>query len=153
MKRLHRALAVTGASVVSTVALSACSFFSPVQTDQHYNPGDGVPGQSGSVIARNLVVVATKAGGSGALTGGLQNLGDAEVNVNFTSAAQARTDKPITLKAREGKAISGVSVTLGKEEGPGTMTKIVMSTPAGAQTITVPVLPAQGIYATLGPTG
>ncbi len=151
MKRLHRALAVTGASVVSTVALSACSFLSPVQTDQHYNPGDGVPAQSGAVIARNLVVVADKTGGPGALTGGLQNTGDSEVTVKFLTPTQSRTDKQITLKGREGTSITGVTITLGKDEGPGTMTKVVMSTAAGDQTVTVPVLPATGIYATLAP--
>lgn len=161
VKRLPRAIAVTGATAsiaVCTVGLSACSFLSPVQTDQHYNPGDGVPAERGSVIARNLVVVANKAGGPATLVGGLQNIGEAEASVGFITQADAQSGakpgKQITLKAREGTSIAGVSFPrLDPQVGPGMTTQIVMITSAGQTIVTVPVLPAKGLYATLGPTG
>lgn len=159
VKRLPRALAVAGTAAsiaVSTVGLSACSFFSPVQTDRHYNPGDGIPAQMGSVVARNLVVVATKAGGPAALTGGLQNIGDTDVKVGFLTFAEKQAGgKPssqITLKGRQGGPISGVTFSsLESKVGPGMTTQIVMVTDEGDTVVTVPVLAATGMYATLGP--
>ena len=56
---------MTGAAA-ATAALSACSFFSPVQTDNKYIPADGVPVQLGVIAGRNLAIVADAAGGPGA---------------------------------------------------------------------------------------
>ncbi len=149
MKRLQRALAV-GGGAVSAVALSACSFFSPVQTDVQYAPSDGIPVQSGAIEGRNILVVADEVGGPATVTGGLINMGEETVTVEFRSPTTSAGT--ITIKPREKKPISGVTIpALGAKEGPGTMTTIVMSTPDGDTTASVPVLPPVGAYETLAP--
>ena len=113
--RLHRALAVTGAAA-ATAALSACSFFSPVQTDNKYIPSDGVPVQMGAIAGRNLAVVAEKAGGAGTLTGAVLNQGDTQTQVGFLtreeSEAGASVTSPVRLGGRESKPISGIVFAL-----------------------------------------
>ncbi len=147
--RLHRALAASG-TAAATLALSACSFFSPVQTAEPYNPGDGVPAQLGAVAARNLVVVSDKAGGSGKLTGAVLNTGDASVQVSFLTRegadAKATPTGSISLGGRELKTITGVSFDK-IPSAPGTMTEIYLVTPDGQQMVSVPVLPPTGVYA------
>lgn len=157
MKRLHRALAVSAAAV-STVALSACSFFSPVQTDVAYNPGDGVPAQKGTVAARNLVLIAEQKGGPANLTGAVLNLGDQEVKVGFLTRIQSEAGQSaelFTVPGRGSVAISGVEFgELAKDDGPGTVTEVVMVTPDGKVLVKVPVqVPGEGPYKTLAPKG
>ncbi len=146
--RLHRVLAVTGAAA-ATAALSACSFFSPVQTDNKYIPADGVPVQLGTIAGRNLAVVAEKAGGPGTLTGAVLNQGDAQAQVGFLtreeSEAGGAVKSPLSLGGRETKPIDGV--TFDKvASAPGTMTDIYLVTVDGKQLVSVPVLAPQGLY-------
>ena len=153
MTRLHRALAVTGAAA-ATAALSACSFFSPVQTDNKYIPADGVPVQLGVIAGRNLAIVADAAGGPGALTGAVLNQGDAEAVVGFLtreeSEAGASVNTRLSLGGRESKPITGV--VFEKVTGsPGTMTDIYLVTTEGKQLVSVPVLAPHGFYEELKP--
>ena len=153
VKRLHRALAVTGAAA-ATAALSACSFFSPVQTDNKYIPSDGVPVQLGVISGRSLAIVADKAGGPGALTGAVLNQGDKQAEVGFLtrgdSEAGASVDTSLSLGGHQSKPITGV-VFAKVPSAPGTMTDIYLVTSEGKQLVSVPVLAPNGLYATLAP--
>ncbi|MBK8470402.1 MAG: hypothetical protein WAR57_02860 [Candidatus Phosphoribacter sp.] len=153
MKRLHRALAVTAAAA-STIALSACSFFSPIQTDNKYIPGDGVPAQLGLVAARNLAIVSERAGGPGALTGAVLNQGDGQAQVSFLTREDAEAGvapaSPISLGGREHKVVTGV-VFEKVAKAPGSMADIYLVTSEGRQLVSVPVLAPQGVYADLKP--
>jgi len=148
VKRLHRAIAATGA-VAATAALSACSFFSPVQTDNKYIPADGVPVQMGAIAGRNLAIVSEKAGGPGTLTGAVLNQGDNDAQVSFLTRAQAEaggtSTAVISLGGRETKPIQGV-VFDKVPSAPGTMTEIYLKTSEGKQLVSVPVLAPNGFY-------
>jgi len=139
---------VTGAAA-ATAALSACSFFSPVQTDNKYIPSDGVPVQMGAIAGRNLAVVAEKAGGAGTLTGAVLNQGDTQTQVGFLtreeSEAGASVTSPVSLGGRESKPISGI-VFAKVPSAPGTMTDIYLVTSEGKQLVSVPVLAPTGLY-------
>jgi hypothetical protein len=148
VKRLHRALAVTGAAA-ATAALSACSFFSPVQTDNKYIPGDGVPVQLGSIAGRNLAIVAEKAGGPGTLVGAVLNQGDAQAQVGFLTRAESEAGgsvaSRVSLGGRESKPIEGI-VFAKVPSAPGTLTDIYLVTSEGKQLVSVPVLAPTGMY-------
>ena len=148
MKRLHRALAVTGAAA-ATAALSACSFFSPVQTDNKYIPGDGVPVQLGSIAGRNLAIVAEKAGGPGTLVGAVLNQGDAQAQVGFLTRAESEAGgsvaSRVSLGGRESKPIEGI-VFAKVPSAPGTLTDMSLVTSEGKQLVSVPVLAPTGMY-------
>ena len=134
---------MTGAAA-ATAALSACSFFSPVQTDNKYIPADGVPVQLGVIAGRNLAIVADAAGGPGALTGAVLNQGDAEAVVG------ASVNTRLSLGGRESKPITGV-VFEKVTSAPGTMTDIYLVTTEGKQLVSVPVLAPHGFYEELKP--
>lgn len=148
VKRLHRVLAATAVGA-STVALSACSFFSPLQTAKPYAPGDGVSATSGAVRGVNLVVVSEAAGKPGAINGAIVNAGDQPVSVTFQSAEGATT-APISVPAKGSTKITGA--TLDKvAKAPGYLTDIYLVTPQGKTAVSVPVLKPEGPYEGLGP--
>ncbi len=152
MTRLHRALATGAAAVTATTLLSACSFFSPLQTDRLYNPADGVPVTIGDVTGVNLVVIAEREGGPGTLTGAVVNGGNQQVRVSFltreASEQGEREGEPITLKARETRPLTDVD--LGAIPAPpGALTDIYLVTPQGRQIVTVPVQLPTGPYSTI----
>jgi hypothetical protein len=149
VKRLRPVLASAGALVLATT-LSACSWFNPHQTLVSYTPGAGAGATSGSVNAYSLVVVSDKAGGPGIVTGAVFNAGDKAASVGFVTKADgdsgAKPDSPLTLDAKTSESLSGF--TLAKvAEPPGAMTTIYLVTDAGKTAVTVPVMPATGIYA------
>lgn len=153
VKRLHPAVAALGA-VGASVALSACSFFSPVQTEKAYNAADGVPVTSGPVAARDLLVVAERAGGPGTLAGSLLNTTDDASKVGFLTRAEAEAGGAATMAPLPGRAQQNIKgVQFAKiPSAPGTMTDIYLVTPAGRTMVSVPVLLPDGPYATLKPT-
>ncbi len=152
VKRLYSAVAAVGA-VGASVALSACSFFSPVQTETPYNATDGVPATSGAVAARNLIVVSETAGGPGTLTGSLLNTTDDASKFGFLTRAEAEAGTTATMVALPGRAqlqVKGVTFA-NVPNPPGALTDIYLVTPSGRTLVSVPVLLPEGPYATLKP--
>ena len=149
VKRLDRAIAMTCVAA-SAAALSACSFFSPQTTEKPYNPSEGVAADLGPGAARNLFIVAEKAGGPGPLTGAVVNTGTSSVSVGFENKDGAAGGTKLSVGAREIATIK--DVTFDKvATAPGTMTEIYLVTPEGKKLVTVPIVAAVGIYKDLAP--
>lgn len=153
VKRLHPAVAALGA-VGASLALSACSFFSPVQTEQPYNASDGVPATSGPVAARSLLVVSERAGGPGVLSGSVLNTTDEAATVGFLTRADAEAGLSATMTPLPGRAQQQIKgVTFAKvAAAPGAVADVYLVTSAGRTLVSVPVLLPEGPYASLRPT-
>ena len=127
-----------------TLLLSACSVFSPAQTEYPYTPGDGVALDIGGVELENLVVVTPRRGATGVLVGQAVNETPhpVEVTVALTGGGPPAT---ISLAPREADGITSnpANVELGPvPDIPGSMVELDFSTSAaGHSTVLVPVLP------------
>ena len=138
------------ASARFTSSRSACSFLSPQTTEKPYNPSEGVAANLGTVAARNLFIVAEKAGGPGALSGAVVNTGTSAVAVGFENKDGVAGATKINVGAREVATIK--DITFDKvATAPGTMTDIYLVTPEGKQLVTVPIIAPVGIYKDLLP--
>jgi hypothetical protein len=144
------------ALVGSMTLLTSCSTFSPISTDTDYDAADGVTAHVGTVVARDLLVVGTK-GAEGLLSGALVNIGTQDAKVTIEAKGQPQ---PVTVEVLAGKLVtlgSGAdqtNVVVGNlTVEAGALLDVTMSSPSGGQVVTaVPVLPAQGHYATVTPT-
>ncbi len=141
--------------LAAAAALGACSTMNPSQTLVPYQQADGVSASSGTVQARDLLVVADAKGASGVLSGNVVNTGDDPVTVTFLSreeaAAGASKGTSISLQGRGQQRIDTVQLA-SVPNAPGDLTGIVMQTSAGRTLVNVPVLLPGGIYGTLTPT-
>ena len=87
--RLRVAGSVVG-TVLVAVVLTACQFVTPQQTARSYTPSDGVNGQVGDVVIRNVFLV-TDDGTSATVIGALANEGDADQQVTLQYAGGGAT--------------------------------------------------------------
>lgn len=146
---------VVAAGVAGSMALlGACTVKSPTQTLVPYQPADGVALSSGSVDARNLLIVTKAKGEAGVLSGSLINLGTQDLKVTFATDSGDGTGKTagtVDLGPREQTQITGVEVASVAAE-PGALTGLIMSTDAGDAVTQVPVLAPNEYYSTLTPT-
>lgn len=141
--------AVTGAALV----LSACGVMSPIQTDEVYQPADGVGVELGVVEIRDLVIVGTGRDRPGTVSGALSNLGKEPQRVGFALAE----GQPVFTEAKpfSNERISGstqVQLPSVPAEPGSTVQVTVQAGSAPAQVVTVPVVPATGYYQTVSPT-
>lgn len=85
------AASVVGTALVAIV-LTACQFVTPQQTTRSYTPSDGVNGQVGDVVIRNVFLV-TEDGSSASLIGALANEGDSDqvVTMQYAGGGATRT--------------------------------------------------------------
>ncbi len=116
-----------------------------------YQPADGVALSSGSVDARNLLIVTKAKGEAGVLSGSLINLGTQDLKVTFATDSGDGTGKTagtVDLGPREQTQITGVEVASVAAE-PGALTGLIMSTDAGDAVTQVPVLAPNEYYSTL----
>lgn len=148
-----RAVAALAALAAGTSLLGGCQIISPRQTDKMYDAGDGVSVDVGEVQVRNLVVVGTKAGGAGTVSGAVGNPTDAPVTVTF-STAEAKVDAQIPAHSTIDLSSAESKVVLTKvDDAPGDMTQLSVSTAAAGQSpVLVPVVPGTGFYEGLAPT-
>ena len=146
-----RAVALVGATLLA----SGCAVFSPVQTDEAYIPGDGVPLSTKDLEIRNLALVSSKAGGDAVVVGQAVNSGSSPVDVQFAvsgGGAGATFTVPPTTSKTISDAATKVSVPA-VAAGPGQVAELVVTTSGSGQNIvTVPVLLASGHYASLAAT-
>lgn len=153
--RRARTLAA-GVAVAGLALVAGCSTMSPSQTQVPYQPADGVALSSGSVLARDLLIVASAKGATGVLSGSLINTGTSSITVSFAAAptADAATAPPsssVQLAPREQKLITTVEIPA-VAAAPGALTALVMTTPDGDAVAQVPVLLPQLYYSSLTPT-
>ncbi|WP_426565284.1 hypothetical protein ACPPVT_02895 [Angustibacter sp. McL0619] len=155
MRPIRRGL-VALAVVGSMTLLASCAVFSPKTTNENYDAADGVTANLGEIVARDLLVVGSK-GEQGLLSGAIVNNGTDDASVTITAKGQPQ---PVTVSLP-----GGALVTLGNGEDQtnvvvgnltveaGSMLDVTISTPTGGQVVTpVPVLPAEGPFATVTPT-
>lgn len=149
------ALLLTAALAAGTLAISGCQRFSPITTDLHYDPADGVSATLGDVAVHDLLVVAGSKGAAGVVSGYVVNSGDQEVTLQLKApnaeATQTKLPPHSTVKLSGGDTgsvqVSTVAVA------PGSMLDLQLKTPDfGAQEVPVPVLLPDGYYATVTPT-
>jgi hypothetical protein len=149
---LRRLLPV--AAVGIAVALSACQTQSPIQTDVMYAPADGVPVDLGAVQIRDLVVVGEAKDKAGVLTGSLVNTsGDAQrVAFALPNGQPVFAEAPPHSEQRLSEGSQLQLPALPAAPG-GVITLSVQSPGAPTTVVDVPVLSANGYYASLSPTG
>ena len=140
-----RATALTGTILLA----SGCAVFSPVQTDYDHEAADGVRLTIVGLDLRDLAIVVPAAGGTGVVVGQAVNRGTSAVDVTF-AVAGAPAPATVAVPASSGKTLSdaatGVEIP-GIPAPPGSTVQLTVTTDeAGANVVTVPVLPNTGYY-------
>jgi hypothetical protein len=156
---------LSATALLASPALAGCSAMNPVATATTYAASDGVngsiedPAAGVAVQLRNFLVVGTKKGSPGALIGAVVNQGTKDVEVKFTvldAAGQSPVGTgSITVKPGELMQIgpAGTPVSLASmPTDAGTVIKLKADTAAGGQMLDLPVLAAEGAYASLAPS-
>lgn len=145
---------------MAAVTLSACQWTSPVVTMKSYDPADGVSTQIGSLHLNNVLVISNSKGGPGNVVGLAVNgaAAPAQISVSTLEAGQSGgTGAQISVPANgtaqltpaQDKALALPSVDV----PPGAAVQLLIRTGGGQAVLDVPVLPAEGVYAKLGPAG
>ena len=141
------------AAAAAALGLSGCQVTNPIQTDEPYTPGDGVSVDLSQVQIRNLVVVSERKGGPGTLSGSVVNQGNQSVTVTFAGEGGASADVRVPAYGVEGISSSSPVTLSTVNADPGGVTTLQVTTQgAGTNIVQVPVLPAEGYFATLAPT-
>jgi len=140
-----RATTLAGAILLA----SGCAVFSPIQTDYDYDAADGVPLTINGLDLRDLAIVVPAKGGTGIVVGQAVNRSTSAVDVTF-AVTGAPTPATVAVPAGSGKSLSdgatGVEIP-GIPVAPGQMVQMTVTTDqAGANVVTVPVLPNIGYY-------
>lgn len=143
--------------VATTTA--ACTFVTPQTTLKQYDASDGVGTTVGQLLVRNALAITAEDGTSVALLMTFVNSSDRSLNINleFESDGQQRSD----IKQVPANGVLSIGNSPGDEQivvqNPGVKVGALMPVYVqygdnpGSQML-VPVLPAEGIYADLGPT-
>ncbi|GAA1490283.1 hypothetical protein [Brachybacterium sacelli] len=148
-----RRLVLSAAALGFALAASGCAYFSPVQTHDFYQAGDGNNvsiHQAGSLYAgvRNALVVAEEGGGDPAFSGTVVNYTDETITVELEGVAEDTTlfATSVSVGPRE-------SVELGRTEGrqqvpitgiptsPGHLIGLQVTAGGETNTVNVPVMP------------
>jgi hypothetical protein len=156
---------LAAAGVAVAAVLTGCSFTNPATIATPYAPSDGTastiddPATGGVVRLRNFLLVTSEAGAAGVVAGAIANDGTEPVTVSLTvqDATGAPVGQPVDVEVTPGTlaqvGTGGTALTLPTvPTGPGTNLRIKASTGAGSTTFALPVLAADGPYATLTPT-
>ena len=151
--RSRRTAAVIGGVAVAALA-SGCMVFNPVQTDVPYQPADGISAEVGNLAVRDLLLVGGD-GQAAVVSGGVVNLGDEPIRVQFVPQEQAGSGggSEVEVGPRQQVNLADKGLQLGGVTAkPGTLVPVaVTAQPGGTTIVDVPVLAAQGPYATLTP--
>jgi hypothetical protein len=144
------ASALRASALAGTILLaSGCAVFSPVQTDYDYDSADGVPLTIAGLDLRDLAVVVPAKGGTGLVVGQAVNRSTSAVDVTF-AVEGAPTPATVAIPASSGKTLSDAATGIeipGIPVGPGETVQMTVTTAeAGANVVTVPVLPNRGYY-------
>lgn len=94
-RRGRRLLAGVSALVLPAL-LSGCAIFSPMATENVYNPGDGVGLEFGDVLVRDMIVIGDSQDGPATVAAYVVNTSMEDVTVSFTAAggSSATVDVP-----------------------------------------------------------
>lgn len=144
------ASALRATALAGTILLaSGCAVFSPIQTEYDYPAADGVPLTIAGLDLRNLAVVVPAKGETGIVVGQAVNSGTSAVDVTF-AVAGAPSPATVAVPANSGKTLSDATTAVeipGIPVAPGAVVQMTVTTDeAGANVVTVPVLPNTGYY-------
>lgn len=129
---------------------------SPIQTTVPYQAANGVSVDLGAVQIRDLVVVSRAKGEAGTLSGMVVNTSAKPVTISFAAGAAGDSvlaQAPADKQARLSGVVGTTPITLPSvDAAPGDIVTLTISTPAGGTSeVSVPVLPPDGIYASITP--
>lgn len=161
-RRRSRLGVLISVTALAVPGLAACSFTSPMTTATTYQAADGSnaaitdAATGASVDLRNFLVVGTAKGSPATLVGAVVNQGTSPVEVNFTVLDGQSTVGSGKVTAEPGKLVqvgpSGTAVTLSSlPAAPGSVLQLKAETGAGGATLPLPVLAAEGYYASITP--
>jgi hypothetical protein len=144
---------IASLALVAALSTSGCAVTSPVQTDEPYQPADGVNLNLGEGLAvRGLLVVGgEKKDEAGRLSGQLLNTSSDDVSVTFGTGSTDQTTA--TVPAHSSLNLADEELTL--ESVPAVAGDLVplsiSASSTGDNILQVPVLPATGYYEDLTP--
>lgn len=139
--RLPVRAAVVAAGLATSLVVAGCSATNPIQTEDQYDPSDGVSITLGDVRALNLLVVTAGEGEPGVLHGALTNQGDDDASVTVTfqtsgdDATATPTADPTTVAVPAGATVL-LSGADGAQDGDRTVAVDITSTPAAPGDVT-----------------
>jgi hypothetical protein len=140
------------AAAAAALGLAGCQVTNPIQTDEPYVPGDGVPVDLEQVQIRNLVVVSETEGGAGTLSGHVVNRAGEPVTVTFAGEGGANASIQVPAYADESLSTQSPVTLTPVTAKPGAVATLQVSTQAaGSNIVEVPVVTPEGYYETLAP--
>lgn len=164
MKRSIRGRGLAAVLVGATLVLAGCSATNPATTATPYAASDGSNAEidvNGTTLKlRNFLLVGTGKDKPGVLVGAIANSGAQPITVTFTVIGTVNGNPaPMgsgTVTAAPGGLTlvgpGGADVTIASLPGdPGVVLQLRADTPAGGQSLNVPVLPTSGPYASVSP--
>ncbi len=139
MTRITRiSCALSSAALV--LAVSGCTAFSPIATEESYNPSDGVTIISGDVTINNTLLISDD-GETARLIGQVTNTGDEAVTVSIQVRGDEGTSFTGQIAADTAMALTDDMVATGLGSEPGaTVPVYVQAGSASGQEVDVPVL-------------
>ena len=146
---------LTSALAAGTVALSGCMQFSPMTTELHYDPADGVSTTLGDLAVHDLLVVSAAKGDPGVVSGYVVNSGDEKLvlQIKGPNAVATQTTVPahgtVQLQGGDTPTVQLSTTTV----RPGAMLDLQLKTAGhGSNTVPVPVLLPREYYSGVTPT-
>lgn len=119
--RRGRRIVAALSTLALPVVLAGCAVFSPMATENIYNPGDGANLSLGDVEVRDILVVGTEEGGPATIVAYVVNNGDEPVTLDFATASggSASVDvepgaaQQISVPGEEGVTLDSLDVRPG----------------------------------------
>lgn len=118
--RRGRRIVAAVSALALPVVLSGCAVFSPMATENMYNPGDGTNISLGDVEIRDILVLGSEEDGPARILAYVVNNGLEPVTVDFTGtggAASVEVDpqsaQQISVPGEEGVALDSLGVRPG----------------------------------------
>lgn len=93
-------------TLLGTLALTGCTFITPIATQDPYDPSDGVGADIGDLALRNILLVANDSGEATLVLTAVNNADDdIEMNIQYGEAGQRVTE---TLTLDGGRSLTRI---------------------------------------------
>lgn len=149
--RSRRSLSAIATLSIAAASLAGCSWMSPRQTMETYAPADGIEADLGPVKVTNLVIVSDKEGSEGTLVGSVANSSATEQTITIGADGSEGAAQKIPANGMLNLQQAGAKLP-SVPAAPGGMAEVTLKSPdSGSVNVSVPVMPREGIYATVTP--
>ena len=118
--RRGRRIVAAVSALALPVVLSGCAVFSPMATENMYNPGDGTNVSLGDVEIRDILLLGSEQDGPARIIAYVVNNGTEPVTVDFTGAGgsasvevEPQSAKQISAPGEEGVSLDALGVAPG----------------------------------------